>query len=256
MLAWRLGSYRAGLVERLLRVGERYADLSTRFPFRCSVVTAGTVLFSADVTCQTLTRKEGESHDWKRTMALTTWGAWHYGFPQKFLYLQLDRILGSGRAVEKMLIDVYINAPFFLLPTFYFATGMIRGEKTVPEIWAQLQREWFEASCGTALFWTPLVLANFKYVPQHSRILTITSLSFVHKTWLSWVANRSALAEKRGAAAAAAAVDRPEQLKDLAVSGSAAPPSRPPRNGAEPAEAPGAASMPSMVGNMLQPSAE
>mmetsp|Transcript_29666 Transcript_29666/g.84871 ORF Transcript_29666/g.84871 Transcript_29666/m.84871 type:complete len:235 (+) Transcript_29666:70-774(+) len=185
----------------LRRLGERYARLSTNYPFPCSLLTAGSVLFTADVTCQTLSRGEGEAHDWRRTAALTIWGTWHYGIPQKFWYMQLERHFGTGQAVKKMFFDVYVNTPFHLVPSFYFGTGLIRGEKTVKEIAEQLQREWLEVNFKTALFWTPLVTLNFRYVPQHSQILTICCASFIHKTWLSWISNREALAAKRAAAA-------------------------------------------------------
>jgi hypothetical protein len=168
------------------------------------------------------------------------WGTWHYGIPQKYWYLSLDRYLGKGRAMQKMVLDVYINTPFHLIPSFYIFTGILKrhpymqvnpeerqyvggaqvgqehcdyppmvptegaahlpGRRAVDpnatvasivsEEFAHLKSDWFEASFGSALFWTPLVYANFTFVPQHSRIMTVVTASFLHKTWLSWLAHR------------------------------------------------------------------
>merc|ERR1719421_770945 len=104
-----------------------------------------------------------------------------------------DRVLGTGKtlrvAMSKMAVDVYIHSPFLLVPNFYLVTGLLKGQ-TLPEIGTQLRKEWKEASFGTILFWTPLCIMNFKWVPQHSRILTVACGSFVHKLWMSWLSNR------------------------------------------------------------------
>uniref|UniRef100_A0A6S9UMA1 Uncharacterized protein n=1 Tax=Chrysotila carterae TaxID=13221 RepID=A0A6S9UMA1_CHRCT len=55
---------------------------------------------------------------------------------------------------------------------------------------SQLRSEWLEASLGTALLWTPMCFVNFYVVPQHSRILVVSFVSFAHKTWLSWLSNQ------------------------------------------------------------------
>jgi hypothetical protein len=118
-----------------------------------------------------------------------------------------------------MFFDVYFHTPFFLVPTFYFFTGMIKGpgvpntpfiwpenygqQEEIPSVSEQLQKiktqlsnEWLEASFGSMLFWTPVQFINFTTVPQYARIPFITSCSFFHKSWLSWVSNRERRAEK------------------------------------------------------------
>ena len=128
-----------------------------------------------------------------RTLALATFGFFHYGVTAKTLYLWYDRILGKTptvrNAMTKMVLDVYVHTPLLLIPTFYAITCSLRG-RSVDETASQLRREWWDASFGSAVFWTPLCLLNFLYVPQHSRIAAISVGSFVHKTWLSWLSNR------------------------------------------------------------------
>ena len=108
------------------------------------------------------------------------------------MYLALDRVFAKPtvlNAVYKMLIDVYVQTPLLMIPTFYLITCLMRG-RTVSDTLSKLRREWPEAAFGSALFWTPICLLNFAYVPQHSRTVVVALCSFVHKTWMSWLSNR------------------------------------------------------------------
>ena len=95
----------------------------------------------------------------------------------------------------KMFLDVYIHVPFLLVPSFYLITGKVKGQGA-DESLTQMRDEWLTASLGSALVWTPVCLFNFRYVPQHSRILVVSVVSFVHKTWMSWLSNRRRHAER------------------------------------------------------------
>jgi len=164
-------------------------------------LSASGVICSADITCQTLFQRSDDGrHDWNRTVGLTVFGGWHYGGPAKFLYLTYDRVFGTAPlarvAACKVLCDVYVHTPFLLIPSFYAITGQFKGQ-TLAESLAQCRREWFEASFGSALFWTPLCFMNFRFVPQHSRILTVSVASFLHKTWMSYISNRERHAERQ-----------------------------------------------------------
>ena len=73
---------------------------------------------------------------------------------------------------------------------------LIANHYSVPVQWlnlVELKREWPEAAFGSAIFWTPVCLLNFLYVPQHSRTVVVALCSFVHKTWMSWLSNRAAV---------------------------------------------------------------
>mmetsp|Transcript_12094 Transcript_12094/g.23293 ORF Transcript_12094/g.23293 Transcript_12094/m.23293 type:complete len:101 (-) Transcript_12094:187-489(-) len=88
-----------------------------------------------------------------------------------------------------MLIDCYLHTPFLLIPSFYALTGSIKGQ--TPKEWGrQLRDEWMTASFGSVLYWTPVQIVCFRFVPQHTRIAFVTGMSFFHKAWLSWLSNR------------------------------------------------------------------
>ena len=177
-------------------LGRQYAALSLAHPHVTAAATAGSILCLADLTCQLTLEKRDGGLDARRTAALTAFGAWHYGWPAKSLYLLYDhlldaRLFGAANAVAKVFLDVYLHTPLLLIPSFYLITMMARGS-TAEDTLARLRREWRTASFGSALFWTPLCLVNFWLVPQHSRIVVVAVFSFLHKTWLSWLSNRAA----------------------------------------------------------------
>lgn len=189
-----MGTSASKLGSMCTRFGSSYASFSTRRPHITAASTAAGIIGAADLTCQACLQRDDEHGiDWQRTLGLTVFACWHYGVPAKGLYLWYDRFFGVAptlsTAAKKMCFDVYVHSPLLLVPSFYMITGAVKGEST-SQISAQLRDEWFTASFGTAIFWTPLCLLNFHFVPQHSRILVVSVGSYLHKTWLSWLSNR------------------------------------------------------------------
>jgi hypothetical protein len=183
------------------RAVEVYASTSTRYPHAVAGASACGVMTSADITCQLMLQPDPNgSLDWQRALGISVFAGWHYGVPAKFLYLWYDRFFGVAptlrTAVTKMLVDVYLHGAILLVPSFYVITGTVKGQ-SLQEVAQQYRSEWFTATFGTAAYWTPLCILNFRYVPQHSRILVVAALSFVHKTWMSWLSNRARHSERR-----------------------------------------------------------
>ncbi|KAF0694357.1 Aste57867_14768 [Aphanomyces stellatus] len=172
-----------------------YKTMSAKYPRVVAGCTASVVLTSADATCQTVLQPpdEPKGYDWSRTAGLALFGLVYYGGPCKTLYLYFDKVFGTKPTAKTVAIqtflDCYIHTPATLIPAFYFITNAVKG-KRVDETLVQLRREWFTASFGSIVFWTPVQVVNFWVVPQHSKILFVACFSFLHKTWLSWLSNR------------------------------------------------------------------
>ena len=189
---------RVGQLMSLQRVGQLYARASTSAPHTTAGLTAAGVVASADLTCQTLLQPSCTELDRKRTLGLTCFAAWHYGGPAKFLYLTFDRVFCGPelrRAALSVAVDVYAHTPFLLLPSFYVITGYFK-DLTLKESVEQLRAEWWVAAFGGVLFWTPVCFFNFRFVPQHSRILFVSCMSFIDKLALSWWSNRGRQRER------------------------------------------------------------
>jgi len=169
-----------------------YSRLSTEKPYLTASVTATAVLSMSDLFCQFAEQKfikktEHHSWDWRRTMSLAAFGCLYYGGPLKFIYLAYDRMtLGIGK---KTFIDVCLHTPFLMLPSYYMLTEPIKGQ-TLPDAFSKLRSQWVESSVGSVCFWLPAVAFNFRFVPQHSRVLVTAGFSFIHKSWLSYISNR------------------------------------------------------------------
>lgn len=181
-----------------------YTNVATRRPFVTSSVSAGFILFAADTTAQWI----GGNREWdrQRTLGLTMFGILYYGFPCKAIYLMYDKVLGEKRVLTKMFVDCCIHTPFCLIPVFYALTGVIKGQGA-HEWQEQLKREWVTASFGSVMYWTPVQLVCFRYVPQHSRVQFVSTMSFFHKAWLSWLSNRGRVKERRETSTIAAKVE-------------------------------------------------
>lgn len=181
------------LARSLQRLGEAYATTSTRYPHATAGASACGVMTSADLTVQVLVQRDANGLDWQRTAGIAIFAGWHYGVPAKHLYLWYDRYFGTAPtlrvAAQKMLVDVYLHGSLGVVPSFYLITGVVKGQ-TLTQVVEQYRREWFTATFGTAAYWTPMCILNFRFVPQHSRILVVAVLSFIHKTWMSWLSNR------------------------------------------------------------------
>ena len=79
--------------------------------------------------------------------------------------------------------------PFLLLPSYYFTTGVVQG-RDLATIKKRFKEEWLTASTGSLGFWMPACYLNFLLVPQPFQIVVVSVMSFIHKTWLSWLSNR------------------------------------------------------------------
>lgn len=181
------------------RLSSAYAHVSTEKPFQIAAVTSMSILTAADLTSQCLEALFSDNWkearwNWRRTLSLSAFGLLYYGGPCKLLYLRYDQVFRSsfGGNVKKTMFDTLIHTPFLLVPSFYAITGPIKG-LTIKESFDKFQNQWCEASTGSIMFWGPTCLFNFWMVPQHSRILVVSIMSFFHKTWLSWVSNRKDL---------------------------------------------------------------
>lgn len=131
--------------------------------------------------------------DKRRTLGMTTFGLFYYGFPCKLLYMSYERVLGPGVPIVKAVFDSCVHTPFVLIPSFYFVTCTVKGQESHgPKGWIQqLEREWYVASTASAAFWVPAQIICFRFLPLTCRVQYICTLSLFQKAGLSWYSNRT-----------------------------------------------------------------
>ena len=191
------GGRLAEALQRAMRgprsLGSTYACLSDAHPHKVASATACSVLGASDATAQLISHHSSPpdgrpfSFDWQRWRALVIWGTAFYGGPCRHFYMLYDRWFGNAPLI-KAAVDVFGNGAFIMVPSFYLTTGLPKGQ-TLAEAGRQLSEEWVTAASGTVAFWLPACSLNFAFVPPHSRILVVTAMSLMHKTWLSLLSN-------------------------------------------------------------------
>jgi hypothetical protein len=170
---------------------ERYALIADRRPFVCSALTATTLVGLGDLIAQSLSHRPGQVYDVRRTLAMSAWGTVFYGGPQKALYLAFQRVF-AGRPVLQVFLDCFINVPFFLLPSMYITTGLLKGRQTWDEIKEQLTTDWLDAVLFSCAVWVPVQYFNFKFLEPRLQILCVLTVSLVHTACMSTFSNRAA----------------------------------------------------------------
>jgi hypothetical protein len=146
--------------------------LSSTYPYVTASISAGCVLFAADVSAQLLTNTTSV-WDHKRTLSLSIFGFVYYGGPCKALYFLYDKVFSPKQFMMKAMIDCCVHTPFLLVPCFYYITGILKGDN-VDNITSQLRKEWFVASTGSVAFWLPMQLICFRFVRLFSLSLCLT----------------------------------------------------------------------------------
>ena len=213
--ASRLGGSRA--VSNIKNLGKKYIRVSEKFPHSVAGMTAGSIFFASDTSCQLFVDRRTE-WDPRRTLGIVIWGAMYYGGPLKWLYLAMDRVMGPGHGLHKAIFDVVVHTPVLVIPSFYVVTGLVKGQSP-GQVAEQLREEWLEASTGSVLFWMPISFMNLSWVRQELRVPVTSAASFFHKLWLSWLSNRAITAALPGAATAGKS-----QLSLLAAKSTPRPP--------------------------------
>lgn len=172
------------------RLLSSYKNFSKTKPYICASITGFSVLSISDITSQKVSKwNTNYPYDYRRTVGLAMFGFLYYGFACRKIYFMYDKLFGMGKPILKSVIDCTLHTPFLLLPSFYFITGTCKGD-SVHKIYEQLKSEWIVTASGTSAYWIPLMLISFRYMTPETRILYITSCSYIHKTALSWYTNR------------------------------------------------------------------
>ena len=162
-----------------------------------AMITGGSILSISDFTAQTVSSRFIDNYrfDTQRTLALCLFGTFYYGLVMRKLYFVYETAFGPGRPLFKAMIDCTVHTPFLLLPCFYAMTGAVKGQRPM-EIYEQFKAEWWTSSTASIAYWLPVMLFNFRYCTPQTRILFISSTSWVQKTALSWYSNRSRVEQR------------------------------------------------------------
>ena len=163
-------------------------------PLRTNIVTGGILAAGSDIICQTLIEEQDdEPFNYKRTLAITTFGMYYNGGLCSFIYPLYARILPQWfsrslvrQGIGSTLIDNFIHSPIFYIPAFYMSTGILQGHSFTSSF-ATLKHGYQEVMLQTWMMWIPLQALNFSIVPPRMRVLVLSVGCFVYTIQLDFL---------------------------------------------------------------------
>ena len=178
-------------------IHRNYVAFSANHKYITSILTAGGVLTVSDCTAQYWSSKwiNNYQFDYRRTLSMLCFGLFYYGILARTIYSVYDIMFGPKNALLKAFMDIGPHTWLLFVPAFYYSTGLIKGYD-IDYITNQLKKEYVTAASGSAIYWAPVMFVSFRYCTIHTRILWITTFSFIHKTALSWYSNRTRVSER------------------------------------------------------------
>ena len=191
----------------LSRFGQRYAAWTSRHWVNQPLVSSS-LATAGDVTAQVLGEQRSlQELDLRRTLAFGSFGFAYSGIliPRWFKFLASQVHCRSTHGifagwslrqcnVARIALDMGGQAPIFYIPTFFYSTGMIRGQ-TVTEATETLQTRYNETLRNCWMVFTPSQAINFMLMPPQLRVLFANSIAFLWVVGLSMSTNKAA-AEK------------------------------------------------------------
>ncbi len=177
--------------------------------FRNVFFSAG-VGMAGDLVCQRWVELT-DRVDWRRTIAVTTFNAIYIGGVCDLVYKAypwisrrvvrgLERALvPAARLSERSLlvahgtvgsvVDNFAHVPLIYIPSFYIATGLMRGDDSVA-IGTTLRSRWWSSVVSCWTLWIPFQAVNFALIPPNARVGAVVTMNFVWTIVLDVIANR------------------------------------------------------------------
>merc|ERR1712107_393743 len=169
-----------------------------RRPWIANASSAAVLGIGGDVMCQ-FGFEEKTTLDTKRCAILTGFVAWYHGILCQYVYGSYDLLRRRLPAfacssllrvgIWKAGVDCLVHLPSLYVPSFYMWTGVLEG-RGVHESWETLRSEWWEGCTSCLIFWGPVDVLMFSVIPQHFRIVFMSTGCLVWNGYLSYCAGK------------------------------------------------------------------
>ena len=176
---------------------------------RTDVVTAGGLGCAGDFICQQAVEGQG-AMDWRRFLAVSTFEAFYMGgvfhflcqmfplvvvaagrnLPARFGLAQQLQATGTAAHAFGCAIADNIHDGTFMIPFYFLGVGMLQGD-SFRQARRNLRAEWRATYFADAMFWMPVMSANFALVPARYRVRTTAAASMAWSVIIDYMAHRS-----------------------------------------------------------------
>ena len=194
---------------RMLR--KQLASVATNVDWpalRIDIITAGGLGCAGDLVCQSAV--EGESIDWRRFFAVSSFEALYMGglfhflcqaFPltvcavgrqlpaQSWLGGRLQATGSAAHAFGCAVVD-NIHDGALMLPSYFIGVGLLQGD-SLEQARSNLRTEWLNSYLVGAGFWLPVMSINFAIIPPHFRVRTMALANVAWSVIIDFMAHRS-----------------------------------------------------------------
>jgi hypothetical protein len=156
------------------------------------MATSGLLAVSSDLVAQSY---EGISWDQRRSLGFAAFGFGYMGYFQHHLFAWYARRwpIGMKNSLSKntrpvlftVSAHMLVTYPFIYFPAFVIVTDTLARGKSFSSAWDHLLAEWWRLYKPGFLIWTPVMAAQFLFIPLPLQVLWITSFSFAWTTFMS-----------------------------------------------------------------------
>ena len=169
----------------LIMAMKLYRKIFDKYPYRVQIMTVGTVMGSADIISQTVTKKKTEKYDGKRICVMSLMGFCYIGPVYSLWYRVLHKAKLSPikcLALDQSLTGPLVNAGFcFLHP-------LLSGKST-NEATEHFKTKSLSVIKSAWKIFIPAQTVNYFFIPYHFKVLYTVNVSLLWYTYLSCVLN-------------------------------------------------------------------
>jgi len=161
-------------------------------PLLTNCVTGAALAFFGDVVCQKVVERQ-DQFSWRRALSVSTFGFFYNGGVCFLVYPLYRRMLpkyflrtSKLEGVGSTCIDNFIHTPFFYIPSFFVATGILQGQ-SFDDCMNTCRLGWTSSVLATWVMWLPLQYLNFSVVPPHLRVLVLNCGCFIYNIEIDFI---------------------------------------------------------------------
>mmetsp|Transcript_16481 Transcript_16481/g.35540 ORF Transcript_16481/g.35540 Transcript_16481/m.35540 type:complete len:216 (-) Transcript_16481:226-873(-) len=178
------------------RVWAAYLKALQQRPIVTNIMTGGTLGFVGDTVCQKVVERQ-ERMDWRRCMAMTTFGTCYSGFVNYFVYRAYSRLLPEvlmrtplREGVTCSMVDNFLHVPFFYTPAFYIITEGIQGNTFEGAI-DSFRRSGLTSIVSCWAMWLPYQAVTFSAIAPSNRTAFTNMGNLVWNVILDFIASNA-----------------------------------------------------------------